>query len=136
MANRLYDRLRKSIFKRLRKPAVRTVDGIRLTLNPAHALDRSLYIGHVAEQPQIDRMLRIVDDWRPQVFLDIGANIGLYALRLAAAGVAEIHAFEPVKATFDQLSQNIALNDWEDRIAAHHCAAGAEELQMTIDIDP
>ena len=47
------------------------------------------------------------------IILDIGANIGYYTLQ-AAARVGEngqVHAFEPVSATFNELTENIKLNN-------------------------
>ncbi len=46
-------------------------------------------------------------DW----FLDVGANIGWYAINIATARpTARVHAFEPIPKTFEQLQANVALN--------------------------
>ena len=44
------------------------------------------------------------------VFLDIGANIGHFALHAARAGAGRVLAFEPNPAVFSRLQTNIALN--------------------------
>ena len=47
-----------------------------------------------------------------QTILDVGANIGWYALHAAEQlPTATIHAFEPVPRTFEYLQRNVATND-------------------------
>ena len=135
-AGRTVRRWRKSLFKRRRDPVIGTVGGVRLLLDPRHRYDKSLYVGDVAEAAQVARMEAIAADWRPDVFLDIGANLGFYALRLALAGVAEVHAFEPIGAVFHQMCANIFLNGLDRRIHAHRCALGEAAGIATIAIDP
>lgn len=69
----------------------------------------------------------------PFVFVDIGANQGLYSL-LAAQNphcTAAI-AFEPVAATFALLQDNIALNDAKARIRPVHAAVSLHSGVATI----
>ena len=48
---------------------------------------------------------------RPLTFLDIGANLGYYALSVGLAHpAAEVHAFEPVPHSFRGLERNLAVN--------------------------
>jgi FkbM family methyltransferase len=70
-------------------------------------------------------------------FVDVGANIGTYAIAVAAATDAEIVAFEPVPSTYDALVANIALNHYGGRISAHRVAvdAAAGTVAMTIGLD-
>jgi FkbM family methyltransferase len=56
------------------------------------------------------------------VFVDVGANIGSYAIWAADLG-AEVIALEPAEDTFGLLRENIALNDYS--IKAIQAAAGA-----------
>lgn len=52
--------------------------------------------------------------------LDVGANLGIHALRLAVREPqATVHAFEPLPQSFEFLSRNIALNGLGDRVRAH-----------------
>ena len=55
--------------------------------------------------------------------LDVGANIGLFALEAARRG-AFVHAFEPLPATFAALDAN-AREFGDGRIRAHNLALGA-----------
>ncbi len=55
----------------------------------------------------------------PFVFLDIGANQGIFTLLAARQPACKLAvALEPVAATFDRLEANIALNGVEDRVVA------------------
>jgi FkbM family methyltransferase len=58
---------------------------------------------------------------RSRTVLDVGANIGWYSVRLAAerGDRPGIHAFEPIATTFERLAENIRLNAFDGRIAAH-----------------
>lgn len=49
------------------------------------------------------------------LFVDVGANVGLYTLWAASCG-AEIIAVEPVEATREELIHNITLNGLEERV--------------------
>jgi FkbM family methyltransferase len=44
------------------------------------------------------------------VCLDVGANIGLYSLFIAACGAKKVYSFEPAKGNFDRFLKNIARN--------------------------
>jgi FkbM family methyltransferase len=43
----------------------------------------------------------------PVTAFDVGANIGVFALELSAAGFDSVHAFEPVHSTFMRLVANV-----------------------------
>lgn len=68
----------------------------------------------------------------PFVFLDIGANQGLYSI-LASQNMncQQVHAFEPVAETFDRLRQNMALNSCES-ISCYQKAIGKNDERKTI----
>lgn len=52
------------------------------------------------------------------VFFDVGANIGWYAINLALTSrTIVVHAFEPIPPTFEQLQTNIGLNGMSNVIA-------------------
>ncbi|ARS91705.1 FkbM family methyltransferase [Natrarchaeobaculum aegyptiacum] len=61
------------------------------------------------------------------VVYDVGANVGVYALALAA-GEPDRHvvAVEPAPVVADQLSANVRANGFGDRIAVRRCGLGAE----------
>jgi len=62
----------------------------------------------------------------PQVFIDVGANLGLYSCVLARSGaVPRVVAFEPDRANFERLSANVRLNGLAGRVDLHEAAVGA-----------
>ena len=71
------------------------------------------------------------------VFLDIGANIGAYALFVAAfAGpAARILAVEPQPGVFDRLTYNIAQNPFHT-VKAVACAVADKTGDLTLFVDP
>ena len=77
----------------------------------------------------IDRMVRPGD-----VFYDVGANIGVYALYAAAAG-ARVYAFEPEALNFARLNENIVANQRSQAIIAYPLgisnATGVAELHLS-----
>lgn len=58
---------------------------------------------------------------RCEVILDVGANIGWYAIWLAKmCPQAQVHAFEPIPASHAYLQRNIALNSVGQRVFAYN----------------
>ena len=68
------------------------------------------------------------------VFVDIGANIGYYALNVALLGAKKVIAIEPNPTILARLNDNVALNDLSSKIAVHDVAVGAKKgvAQLTI----
>ncbi|MEM8814131.1 MAG: FkbM family methyltransferase [Pseudomonadota bacterium] len=81
----------------------------------------------------------LIGDSLPEdpVFIDIGANVGLYSFDMAgrARGQARILAIEPQAEIFERLKANIALNPGVPIIPLD-CAVGAEDGTMTLFVDP
>lgn len=65
-----------------------------------------------------------------EVFVDVGANVGVYTIWVAQLGV-DVIAFEPGPAAFDRLKQNVALNGFT--VDCRQAAVGAEvgRLRLT-----
>ena len=68
------------------------------------------------------------------VFVDIGANIGYYALNAALLGAEKVIAIEPNPTIVARLNDNIALNNLSSKIKVHDVAVGAQKgvAQLTI----
>jgi len=76
-----------------------------------------------ANPPDNPEMLTWRNDLRPgDLFIDVGANIGSYAIWAAELG-AEVIALEPAEDTFALLEENVALNGYP--ITTIRAAAGA-----------
>lgn len=56
------------------------------------------------------------------VVVDVGANIGVFALYAALGGARAVYAYEPSAASYDLLRKNIAANGFESVIFAERRA--------------
>jgi FkbM family methyltransferase len=75
---------------------------------------------------QLTMMLMACRRYRPDVFIDVGANIGLYTCVLGRAQAApRLLAFEPDGQNFARLSENIERNGLAGVAAARPAAVGA-----------
>jgi FkbM family methyltransferase len=70
-------------------------------------------------------------DWRGQVVLDVGANIGDSSIAFAQHG-AVVHAFEPLPYLRIFLEKNIARNRMQEKIIPH--AVGLSNRDETVDV--
>lgn len=117
-----------------RASVVQTRYGVRMRVNWSDATFRFCYFG-LYGQALADLLDKHAD---PFVFLDIGANQGLYSLIAARnPSCKSVLAFEPVPSTFELLSANVAL-DARIQARAHCIKAGIANERRTqqIFIDP
>jgi FkbM family methyltransferase len=78
------------------------------------------------ERWELKMMLKACGLYRPEVFIDVGANIGLYTCALGRRrAAARLLAFEPDEANFARLSENIARNRLSGVTSARSVAVGA-----------
>jgi len=102
-------------------------DGLRMVFKPSDTRSvPSVTVNHGSYEAAESRaLLALAADAR--VVLDIGANAGFVALRLARAlqhSDAVVHAFEPVPSTYAELCENLALNTTRARVVPHQLALG------------
>lgn len=71
------------------------------------------------------------------VFLDVGANVGVFSLLAAAVPGAEIYAFEPSSDSIPRIEENFALNHLGGRAHVVAAAVGAEPgvIRVTTGLD-
>ena len=75
---------------------------------------------------EIKLMMDACERLRPDIFIDVGANIGLYSCILGKHQlVPRILAFEPDRQNFSGLRANIQINELSDIVDARPVAAGA-----------
>ncbi len=61
----------------------------------------------------------------PALAIDVGGNVGLFSLTMAALGYEKIHAFEPVPFNYERLEKNLARNErYQHAVKLMKCAAG------------
>jgi FkbM family methyltransferase len=85
----------------------------------------------------IGKFLAACSRLRPSIFIDVGANVGLYSCIAGTHRVApRIVAFEPDPRNFAGLVRNIALNKLDDLIEARPHAVGDVEGDGSLFIAP
>jgi len=79
----------------------------------------------------LSKYLRSID--HPFIFLDIGANQGIFSL-IAAQNIncVQVLAFEPVRASFDMLERNIRANPGNEKVAAFNFGISNAEAVVPI----
>jgi len=87
----------------------------------------SILVNHGDYEPEERLILEAIAE-TTEVVIDIGANIGWYAVHLASVlpDRGHLFAFEPARTTFHRLCRNIALNCLEDKITPRNCALAEE----------
>lgn len=69
------------------------------------------------------------------VFVDIGANAGIYTILASGAVGARSISFEPIPTTYHRLEANIELNKIGDRVSAYNRALGASTGELVFSLD-
>ena len=115
---------------------IKKYQGLLFLLNWQNRVDRkvALHGGHERDQTSflLSKMAEGCD-----VFLDIGANFGLYALQAAKSGHASaIHAFEPDPRNYAQMQGNLYLNKMTGTIKTHQLAVSDKAGMLEFDLYP
>lgn len=98
------------------------VNGARLIVRRSMTgATTNLYVG-LDEYHEMAFLLHLL---RPgDLFVDVGANVGVYSVLAGAAVGANALAIEPVPATFDLLQDNLRLNRLEERVRSVNVGVG------------
>ena len=79
----------------------------------------------IAERPELSRYIKRCAEIRFDVFLDIGANVGLYSCILLKKGcVPRAIAFEPDRQNLTHLKANLLINGLFESVELHEVAVG------------
>jgi FkbM family methyltransferase len=115
------------------KPITAKVAGCTLHLVPEGAITAGLWSGGDYETGELALISRLLH--RDSVFLDVGANVGIFSLVASkAAPLGKIFAFEPARKTFDRLSRNIWLNHARNVLPVRS-ALGGSSGQATLNLN-
>ena len=66
---------------------------------------------------------------RGAIVIDVGANIGLFALEALKQGAKLVECFEPCTESFNLLKKNIKINGFEKNVKLHNKAVSSEDDQ-------
>ena len=85
------------------------------------------------EWRELQLMMAACERFRPDVFVDVGANLGLYTCVLGCKKlVPRMIAFEPDRENFSRLTDNLARNGLSAQVEAHGVAVGARFGSATL----
>ncbi len=109
---------------------IRMKSGIKLFVRPEDELSRRFRCFGVYE-PRTSRALR--EHVRPdEVFIDIGANLGLHSLGVAQDIGCHVVAFEPHPSIADCLDKSIEINDLSSKVKCFRVALSNEDGLATL----
>jgi FkbM family methyltransferase len=111
----LYQYFNRRLAPEERYVVTRLPAGFRMRLDLMDEPQRKIYFyGTYDERYEMALVRRVLD--APDVFWDIGANVGFYSLltaRLLSSG-GQVIAFEPGQLAFQMLEENLALNQFDN----------------------
>jgi len=114
---KIYSRALNTILLNSKKEFIVNFKNIRLFINIKDPIDKIIFYKNEYEERQIKFLSEWINKNKPNIFIDIGANFGIYSLRISKLfQMLKIIAFEPVLTTFNKLKMNIKINSLEKRI--------------------
>ena len=128
MFKKRIDKLRKSFLKRflflIRKQQFEFVyKQIKFQLDLRDSIDREIFFNGYYEENQIQFLIDRIKKYNIKHFIDVGANIGIYSLRIGKKfPQIKINSIEPHPSAFKRLRANIELNKLSDTIKTHNIA--------------
>ena len=131
-----------SIAKRLFRlftPRYRVVRrrGCLFLLDNKNWIDTRLLIGQPYERKQIASAIELIAKHEMDVFVDVGANIGVYSIALATHCVGiGVLSFEPVVRNYNQLCANVFVNGLNHVVTPVNQALSNTNAAVSIQIDP
>jgi FkbM family methyltransferase len=117
---RLYPSILSSILVYIKKDIfIIKFKKIYIEINIRDPIDKEIFFRNSYEEKQIQFLIDNIKDYKRSIFIDIGANKGIYSLLLAKKFKnLKIYGFEPVTSTFDCFVYNIFLNNLKKNIKA------------------
>jgi FkbM family methyltransferase len=94
---------------------------LELEINIRDPHDRELFFTNNYEEKQFEEVFLIIKKYNIEIFLDVGANSGIYSLILAKKFEnLVIIGFEPITSTFKKFTRNIERNKLNKKIQKHN----------------
>lgn len=88
-------------------------DNINFILNLSNPIDREIYLKGSYEKKQLDLVLSLIDKYKMNYFIDVGAHMGFYSMIIAKKDLF-VYAFEPIKGNYNQLLSNKDINNFKN----------------------
>ena len=119
--------LRRFLFLINKEKFLFKLNDIELNLDIRDSIDREIYFTNRYEEEQIKLLIDSIKKYKITHFVDVGANIGIYALIIAKNFPnIKIDAFEPHKGAFERMKANIHQNGFSQIIQSHNLALSSE----------
>jgi len=107
---------------------VKRGDILWLATSSVESARSTLLTSGESEDLNRDKLSELIFRSKADMFLDIGAFIGVYALTMHKQfPQLEVHAFEPHPAQYASLAANVLLNGWLDQIHLHPFGLGDKD---------
>ena len=125
MFKKKIQKLRKSFLRRflflIKKEKLSfKLNNIQLYLDIRDSIDREIFFTGYYEEKQTQYLIENIKKYNIKRFIDVGANIGVYALTIAnSIPNITIDAFEPHKGAFERMEKNIMQNNFSNIIKCH-----------------
>jgi FkbM family methyltransferase len=107
---------------------LRSVDGARFYVDPGEYIGRAIITAAGFEPQSIHLATEIMRGARGGVFLDVGANQGIFSCAVGCAAGCQVVAVEAAPETFVRLQRNVLANSTLRATLVHSCAAAASGL--------
>jgi FkbM family methyltransferase len=117
---KIYSRIL-NIILNSKKEFIVNFKNIRLFINVKDPIDKVIFYKNEYEEKQIKFLSDWIEKNKPSIFIDIGANFGVYSLRISKLfQVLKVIAIEPVLTTFNKLKMNIKINNLGKKIKTYN----------------
>ncbi len=102
--------------------------GNQFLLDLDNYIDSLLFVKGGFESKEIEALAGCAADAGCQVFVDVGANFGLFTVAIGRkVWCREVHAFEPDPRNFAQLMANVFLNELCEKVTTYPVALSNED---------
>lgn len=116
-----------------RKFRIGKCKGAEFVLWPGNYVDRRLWIEGIYEPEQIKTMISYAQEMKPDIFLDVGANIGLYTGIIGKnSAVPQIIAFECDPRNITMYRAHVQMNNLTERVTLHEIAVGEKAGEIDL----
>jgi predicted O-methyltransferase YrrM len=117
-------------YKILFNPIIKNfeIDNLKIDLDIRESLERKIYFEKKYEEERLIYLIQKIKTHQLNIFIDVGANIGLYSLRVAKniPNINQVISFEPLLETFNKLKKNIIKNNLEKKINIYNYGLSAQ----------
>ena len=114
-------------------PYTARAQGARFLVDTTDLIDREIAINGIWEAEQLEDFAAICRSHTVDMFLDIGANAGIYSVMLAIKNLGgAVIAFEPDPGNLARLRANVAANNLRERIEVYPVAVGDKAGEVTL----